>query len=955
MDVLDHTVLNKSHGNVKTRYPNSTRNLTRRKPCFLMNEPFTLLSKNLPGALPYDGPGFMLVYALNIYFKKQFKKQCEQLGTKVKSRVQQAEANRILLLKASTQRRAAESLRKKLARERKYKECVYEAIYRKSEKKRAHDRLLKVQQVAWFVCNKREIEREDEGHVRRSAGKAKKQRAEYLRQRRNLNTHQSSKSKMMNEQGEYLSRKLARCWRRFVKLRKTTFSLAKACLSLGIDEKFVKTIPFEDVAHRMELTTTIQTVKAFVGCLECRLMISQAVIGSRCNTTNIDHLLQYVAFPTHRDSSSKVSRGGVKSIKPGNKEAQKLVKLSRYPVKVSLYAYIIIGHPDIVFSRQSECETTPAESTANFIQEFELLIKIIINGPIRCAKCSYLQHFVDWTSTDAKLLERDLVRAACQLELSTTRSGNASKDKALKEQTLLRESVKCPSGVAEVGCMHSLSDMHTKASEKNHMHTKASNRLNSENFQKSSTHLSERSSVSISCNSYSLTESCQRSGNKGGPYFDIDGSFFCPYFDIDGSFLVKGVDFLPSRNATGVTDRGLSLNLMFSENELLVNEIIHKYQSAFANGLDVAHEDHNSLKDGVLESMKNDDLDFSWVLKLMKEVRDELYEIETIDVDILEQMLKSGEVDMAYLRSILEFALITLRKLSAPANDEAMIELHNKILRELGEVPLPGDESKVSYVLSIIKGLHFTLQEIQILKREISQAQIKLLEPVIRGPASLEHLIISTDMAFANRHGPQWLSSVSPYVEQEWHEHMDYLCDFTKYSDSSENLFPSTLWTRGTTYSVPEIRSSTSNAVHDQPECPKEPMGLLVRLSLLKLVNRVEGLTPEDLPETLKLNVFRFRTVQFILLFMHASLPSKNLVTNSADVEYIVSQCFERLCKLLDDVEEVGLSDIIEKIMSIFSATGDWGVVFNVLWFSGLNMVSVGLLRVSLNRTNVEL
>ncbi|KAJ8759262.1 hypothetical protein K2173_006782 [Erythroxylum novogranatense] len=716
-------MLNKSHGNVKTRYPNSTQNLTRRKPCFLMNEPFTLFRKNLPGALPYDGPGFMLVYAPSIYFKKQFKKQCEQLGPKVKSRVQQAEANRILLLKASTQRRAAESLRKKLARERKYKECIYEAIYRKPEKKRAHDRLLKVQQVAWFVCNKREIERERMKDMLDDRLE-KKQRTGYLRQRRNLNTHQSSKSKMMNEQGEYLSRKLAWCWRRFVKLRKSTFSLAKACLSLGIDEKIVKTIPFEDLAHRMKLTTTIQTVKAFVGCLECRLMISQVVIGSMCNTANL------ITF--------YISGGGVKSIKPGNKEAQKLVKLSRYPIRVLLYAYIIIGHPDIVFSRQSECETTPTESTANFIREFELLIKIIINGPIRCAKCSYLHHFVDWKSEDAKLLERDLVKTACQLELSTTR-----------KQTLLRESVKCPTGVAEVGCMHSLSDMHTKASEKNHTHTKASNRLNSENFQKSSTHLSERSSVSLSCNSYSLTESCQRSGNKGAPYFDIDGSF-----------LVKGVDYLPSRNATGVTDRGLSLNLMFSENELLVNEIIHKYQSAFANGLDVTHEDHNNLKDGVLESMKNDEPDFSWVLKLMKEVKDKLYEMspqpwrkeisETIDVDILEQMLKSGEVDMAYVRSNLEFALITLRKLSAPANDEAMTVLHNKILRELGEVPLPRDESKVPYVLSIIKGPRFTLQEIQILKRELSQAQIKLLGPVIRGPASLEYL----KMAFANRHGP---------------------------------------------------------------------------------------------------------------------------------------------------------------------------------------------------------
>ncbi|KAJ8759563.1 hypothetical protein K2173_007190 [Erythroxylum novogranatense] len=493
----------------------------------------------------------------------------------------------------------------------------------------------------------------------------------------------------------------------------------------------------------MELTTTIQTVKAFVGRLECRFMISQAVIGSMCNRANIDHLLRDVAFPTQRDSSSKVSGRGVKSIKPGNREAQKPVKLSRYPIRVLLCAYMIIGHLDIVFSGQSECEIILAELAANFIQEFELLIKIIINGQIRCAK-----------------VDESFAGSDC------------------------RTFRKCQMSVAEVGCMHALSDMHSKASEKNHMHTKASDRHNSENLQKSLTHLSER-------------------------------------------------------NATSVTDRGLSLNLMLSENELLVNEIILEHQSRFADGLDVAREDHDSLKarvremmkkafwDGVLESMKNDEPDFSWVLKLMKEVRDELYEMstqpwrkeisETIDVDILE-----------------EFTLISLRILSTPANYEAITVLHNKILRELGEVPLPGDESKVPYVLSIIKGPRFTLQEIQF---------------------GFLFKCYYLEMAFANCHGPPGATPSSLSMTKQW-----------------------------------------------LLSCPKEPMSLLVRL---------------DLPETLKLNVFRLRIVQLQIqkiIVISISLMVKNLVTSSADVEYLVSQCFEQLYKLLDGVEVVGLSDIIEKI-----------------------------------------
>ncbi|KAJ8759526.1 hypothetical protein K2173_007143 [Erythroxylum novogranatense] len=852
----------------------------------------------------------------------QAEKQREELGMKVIYRIQQAETNRMILLEACTQRiaakreRAAESLSQKMSRDRKYRECKSASIYKKradaerrrrglleAEKKRARAMILKVRQAAWSRCNELETKRKMmKDKLEDRLQRAKKQRVEYLRRRRrNLKTHQSSKSKMMNEQREYLSRKLAWCWRRFVKLRKTTFSLAKA---------------------------------SFVGCLEFRLMISQAVIGSMCNRANIDHLLRHIAFPTYRDSLGKVSGRGP-------------VKLSRYPVRVLLCAYMIIVHPDIVFSGQSECETTLAESAANFIREFELLIKIIINGPILCTVGlsghswkilielggSYLHHFVDWKSEDAKLLKRDLVRAAWQLELelSTAGSGNASKDKV----KYLTYHSYCAYHITH----HKFKDQHVlrllqtfKQIEKSYT---------------SDTSPKQTQNTFIVCSFFSL--------------------------DIDGSFLVKGADSLPSRNAIGVTDRGLSLNLMFSENELLVNKIIHEHQSRFADGLDVSHEDHDSLKvrvretiekafwDGVLESMKNDEPDFSWVLKRMKEVRDELYEMspqpwrkeisETIDVDILEQMLKSGAIDIAYLRSILEFTLITLRKLSAPANDEAMTVLHNKILRELGEVPLPGDESKAPYVLSIIKGLRFTLQEIQTLKREISRARIKLLEPVIRGPIGLEYLI----MAFANGYGPpsaapsslsltkQWLSSVSPDVEQEWHEHMDYLRDFTMIllKIYFHLLFGPGVQSIQCQKLDPRLLMQVAYFLRDQPECPKEPIGLLVRLGLLKLVNRVEDLTMEDLPETLKLNVFRLRTVKlqiqkiiviFIsMLVFHQSLMVKNWATNSADVEYIVSQCFEQLCKLLDGVEEVGLSDIIEKINGTLKVQDSRTILANML------------------------
>ena len=108
----------------------------------------------------------------------RFKKERAELGTKVESRVRQAEENRMLILKAYSQRRAtqkertSQSLLQRMARENKYKERVRTAIFQKraaaekkrlglleAEKKRAHARLLQVRRVAKSVSYQREIER----------------------------------------------------------------------------------------------------------------------------------------------------------------------------------------------------------------------------------------------------------------------------------------------------------------------------------------------------------------------------------------------------------------------------------------------------------------------------------------------------------------------------------------------------------------------------------------------------------------------------------------------------------------------------------------------------------------------------------------------------------------------------------------------------------------------------
>lgn len=118
--------------------------------------------------------------AAKIEAEMRLKKELAELGTKVEMRVQQAEANRLLILRANRQRRAtlkertSQSLMRRMARESKYKERVHAAICQKraaaerkrlslleAEKRRARARVLQVQKAASAVYQQREIERSE--------------------------------------------------------------------------------------------------------------------------------------------------------------------------------------------------------------------------------------------------------------------------------------------------------------------------------------------------------------------------------------------------------------------------------------------------------------------------------------------------------------------------------------------------------------------------------------------------------------------------------------------------------------------------------------------------------------------------------------------------------------------------------------------------------------------------
>ena len=105
------------------------------------------------------------------------------------------------------------------------------------------------------------------------------------------------------------------------------------------------------------------------------------------------------------------------------------------------------------------------------------------------------------------------------------------------------------------------------------------------------------------------------------------------------------------------------------------------------------------------------------------------------------------------------------------------------------------------------------------LKQEISRARIRMIEPLIKGPAGLEYL----KKAFANRYGPptdantslpltmQWLSSIHSDAEQEWDEYMDSVASLTVNNERSHQGLPPTALRTGGSISVASRLGSPSS------------------------------------------------------------------------------------------------------------------------------------------------
>ncbi|XP_031501387.1 uncharacterized protein LOC116265014 isoform X2 [Nymphaea colorata] len=316
--------------------------------------------------------------------------------------------------------------------------------------------------------------------------------------------------------------------------------------------------------------------------------------------------------------------------------------------------------------------------------------------------------------------------------------------------------------------------------------------------------------------------------------------------------------------------------------------------------------------DGVVEELEKDPPDYSRVVQLVKELRDELDALvpqswkqelhESIDIDLFAQILESGIQDIDYLSKLLDYAISIVIKLGAPARDDITKAAHEKLVEELSLIVASADNKcKFSFANALVKGLRFVLEQIQILKQDISFAKIQALIPIIKGPLGIKYL----QDAFAASYGPPSeattrLSQTRLWIEEVLHHLDEQRAEFdssveackTNLNASSVLLLPNLIKSGG----MPKI------------DIQWNFIGNIVRLGLIQIVTRSVASTEKNTPETLRLNLERLLALQndfqrvlviaTALLLVRQTLADKELALE--DIESILNDARQKLSRMME-------------------------------------------------------
>ncbi|BBN07792.1 hypothetical protein MPTK1_4g06470 [Marchantia polymorpha subsp. ruderalis] len=921
----------------------------------------------------------------------------EELGSKVEFRVQQAETNRLALLEAEKQRRAAVHERiaqsvihrtTKEGRDRDRIEALRATICQKiaaaeekragileAEKNRAQACVLQARRVAKAVVRERELEmRKKKEKLEARLQRAKRQRAEYLMKRGGCRGACHNHGHKLHKHGDRLCRKLTRCWRQFRGSRRTTYALAQEYAACAINQELVVSLPFEQLASRITSPATLRSVKPLLARIESRLMLSSA--GGQFSIGQIDHLLKRL-FPSRRKtggpsvtSAGKKGSAGLKGSKESVKVDEK--EMERYPARVFLCAYMILGQPDAVFSGRGEREVALAEAAAKLLPEFEALLSIILDGPsstplrpsspsggyekkngwtaeqqdhqnscafpapqrpfsvqmatFDAAWCSYLYQFVAWKVKDAQLLEEDLTRMACQLEVSMlqkckdtsdfSHDSQAIRRQVLEDQKLLRDRILHLTGNAGASRMEdALSEVRTKFNEALENGSPLPSPFSSPPVV-SRTPISPPPTPSPFLGSFADVPEESSSGSRA----KVVRHLFKPADECQSMTESVPEDRTEPGAQTVILPSMFEVTEPAFTNEKIVHEMLHDpswqmmdptqhkgtSEPLVAGGTQTTKVEElqaqiretmeSAFWDGIVHGLLESPPEYGRVVSLVGEIRKEFENIipekwkqdllESMDLELLSQILESGSYDFEYLRHLLDYASGLILKLGAPIRDSETKAAHQSLLTGLSVSPKADGETQRAFANAMVKGLRFIFEQLQVLKKDISSSRLRALAPMISGSAGVDYM----RKAFASRFNvpavmpasvsdiaqklprtAAWIGEVEASLEQDREEFE------TSVATVRANLIQGNGMTAGLP-PLPSMRTGgrlgaggflshtdrTAASVGDsRPRTVDwKSTDTVLRLGILSLVRHFEPAFESNVPETLTLNVERLRNCQ---------------------------------------------------------------------------------------------
>ena len=561
-------------------------------------------------------------------------------------------------------------------------------------------------------------------------------------------------------------RKLQKTWKNFCQERRTTACLSQEFADLGICSEIAAELDFDSLSCALQKPRAITHTASFLKRLQSKYLLTQK--ANELGSEDPCLLLLNKLFSTKADPVD-------------------IETMPRYPVRVFLCAYMIIGHPDVVLGGvMPEQESMLQVAATEMLSAFECLHEYLQrppafqnatdgllsppSSPEKTARMlggsdhhvlvdrklstftgllykfddtwqSYLSHFIKWKVSDSEVLEADLVEMACKMMSSMVLKGaldeehlalspdlQAVFEQVTKDVGLIRERMFKLKG--QEGChrFDQALDQTKEAAAKRFEEVKQS-RLEE---------LAKANSPPLSPQQTNVEESELSSQLPAGSPEDLawDGSFH-----------------------NGLTNEQIILELVYNNDWRLGSSSALTTPQIQESPLKSLREQVQSTMEhlfweGIKEELVQIPLSTDALERLAVEIYDDISAIiprqlvsdirEVLNPKAIKTAFHQIDTGIDYLHDLLKNTLALIRQLGAPAQEEESLQRHKSLLKTIETAPVSGKPTAENFALfvpCIVDAFRFVLQETKRLKLECANARLQLMaRGLLRGKSAYAYM-----------------------------------------------------------------------------------------------------------------------------------------------------------------------------------------------------------------------